>query len=231
MCSLNEEDRVGCSIWGDGEEYPGTVREIVHERGFATQVIVDFDDGDSHKLNASDLQRIEVPGNIDEQNGSVDDSRCASEVAGQCDERDPNFSSPGNEDCERNLRAPGIFSYLSKEAEDIAWDWVNYGYADIKTAHDLALMGRTVQEFNNDLLAAKRDNEELDWECFKATFLGVGAWAKDYGDSCKRLQIINDAALAWAISAVYHDGSFVLCCHEIYACAGNTRWLIYFMMS
>ena len=67
------------------------------------------------------------------------------------------------------LRAPGIFRYLSKEAEDTAWDWVNNGYADIKTAHDLALMGRTVQEFNNDLLAAKRDNEELDWECFKAT--------------------------------------------------------------
>ena len=187
MCSLNKEDRVQSSIWGDGEEYPGTVREVVHERGFATQVIVDFDDGEHHKLNASDLQRIEVAGNIDD--ASVHDSYEAHE-----DET--------HEDCERNLRAPGIFSYLSKEAEDIAWDWVNYGYADIKTAHDLALMGRTVQEFNNDLLAAKRDNEELDWECFKATFLGVGAWAKDYGDSCKRLQIINDAALAWAISPV-----------------------------
>ena len=34
-------------------------------------------------------------------------------------------------------------------------------------------MARTVQEFNNDLLAAKRDNEELDWECFKAKKQGT----------------------------------------------------------
>ena len=78
MCSLNKEDRVQSSIWGDGEEYPETVREVVHEPGYATQVIVDVDDGDSHKLNASDLELIEVAGNIDEQHGSVDDSHGAS---------------------------------------------------------------------------------------------------------------------------------------------------------
>ena len=75
----------------------------------------------------------------------------------------------------KEIFEPQVSLTISKEAEDTAWDWVNNGYADIKTAHDLALMGSTVQEFNNDLLAAKRDNEELDWECFKATFLGVGA--------------------------------------------------------
>lgn len=141
------------------DDYVQRILRIIDETGFCTQEEVDFEVND-----------------IDEQHASVNDSQGTSEGAGQSDEkRGVNFSSAGVGDIASVLRRPDTFGYFAKETKDVAWDWVNSGYADIKTAHELAISGRTVKDFKNDLLVAQRDNDEIDWQCFKATFFDVGA--------------------------------------------------------
>lgn len=81
----------------------------------------------------------------------------------------------------------------------IAAEWLVYGLHPDDAEH-MAMMGRSVADFKNDIKQAREDSAEQDWECVRITAIGLGNWAADFASREKRMQILNDERLALALS-------------------------------
>ena len=93
----------------------------------------------------------------------------------------------------------------------IAAEWLVYGlHPDV--AQHMAMMGRSVADFKNDIKQAREERADLDWECVKMTAIGLGKWAADFESRETRLQILNDEQLALALS----EGNADACADHVY---------------
>ena len=88
--------------------------------------------------------------------------------------------------------------HLSAPQVTIFRQWVDCGY-DVPVADAAAIKGMSVQDFEEELAAAHKDCQELEWQQILATALGVGDWAPDWAKRHHKAQIANDKALAQAL--------------------------------
>ena len=97
------------------------------------------------------------------------------------------------------------FDYLPTEDMQISAEkWAERGVG-LSTATELALEGRTVEDFDEDLRLAAHDESVREWELIKATALDAGDRACDFNDRVSSFHVRMDAYLAAHLNGEFDE--------------------------